>query len=203
MKFNGAKVKLSRKLGIALTAKAAKYMEKRPYGPGVHAAGGRQRRLSDYGAQLLEKQKLRYQYNVHERQMRNYYKAAAHMKGRTGDNLVLLLETRLDSMVLRAGLAPSIFAARQAVGHGHVTVNGKKVDIPSFIVRTGDVIGWKPVSGQRDFAQNVKASGIKRVVPRWLDVNHDQLTGRVVSLPETGDIDVTVDTRLIVEFYSR
>ena len=106
MKFNGAKVKLSRKLGIALTAKAAKYMEKRPYGPGVHAAGGRQRRLSDYGAQLLEKQKLRYQYNVHERQMRNYYKAAAHMKGRTGDNLVLLLETRLDSMVLRAGLAP-------------------------------------------------------------------------------------------------
>ena len=128
---------------------------------------------------------------------------AKRQPGITGQYLLQLLERRLDNVVYRSNFADSRNQSRQFVRHGHITVNGKKVDIPSFIVRTGDVIGWKPVSGQSDFAQNVKASGIKRVVPRWLDVNHDQLTGRVVSLPETGDIDVTVDTRLIVEFYSR
>ena len=200
MKFNGAKVKLSRKLGIALTAKAAKYMEKRPYGPGLHAAGGRQRRLSDYGAQLLEKQKLRYQYNVHERQMRNYYKAAAHMKGRTGDNLVLLLETRLDSMVLRAGLAPSIFAARQAVGHGHVTVNGKKVDIPSFRVKANDVLGIREKSRvMQCFDLDFEAYQL----PSYMERGDTPFEATLTSYPVREEVPIICDVQYVVEYYNR
>lgn len=200
MKFNGAKVKLSRKLGVALTAKAAKYMERRPYGPGVHAAGGRQRRLSDYGAQLLEKQKLRYQYNVHEKQMRNYYKSAAHMKGRTGDNLVLLLETRLDSMVLRAGLAPSIFAARQVVSHGHITVNGKKVNVPSYRVRANDTVGVRQKSREM---QCFDLDFESYQLPSYMERGDTHFEAALVSYPTREEVPIICDVQYVVEYYNR
>lgn len=200
MKFNGAKVKLSRKLGVPLTAKASKYMERRPYGPGVHASGGRQRRLSDYGAQLLEKQRLRFQYNVHERQLRNYYKKASHMKGRTGDNLVRLLETRLDSMVLRAGFAPSIFAARQVVSHGHITVNGRKVNIPSFRVRTNDEVAIREKSRalacfDLDFESYQPPSYVER------GDTHFQV--KLTSYPVREEVPIVCDIQYVVEYYNR
>jgi small subunit ribosomal protein S4 len=200
VRFNGAKVKLSRKLGVALTAKAAKYMERRPYGPGVHASGGRQRRLSDYGAQLLEKQKLRFQYNVHERQMRNYYKSASQMKGRTGDNLVRLLETRLDSMVLRAGLAPSIFAARQVVGHGHIRVNGKKVDIPSYRVKVNDEISVRPKSRE---LQNFDLDFESYQLPSYMERGETNFEAKLTSYPVREEVPVICDVQYVVEYYNR
>lgn len=140
MKYTGPKVKLSRKLGFSLTPKARKYMDRKPYPPGQHGPIKRRAKLSDYGRQLLEKQRLRLQYNVHERQMRNYFREASRLAGNTGDNLIQLLESRLDALVYRAGFAPTIYAARQYVRHGHIEVNGKKVDIPSYRVKPNDVI---------------------------------------------------------------
>ena len=131
MKYNGPKVRLSRKLGLPLTTKAERYRENKPYPPGQHGLR-RRRRPSNYSQQLMEKQRLRFQYNVSERQLRNYFAHAAGKKGVTGDNLVAILETRLDALVLRTGFAPTIFAARQVVGHGYSHGNGRKVNIPSF-----------------------------------------------------------------------
>ncbi|MBH51709.1 MAG: 30S ribosomal protein S4 [Chloroflexi bacterium] len=206
-RYTGPVCRLCRQVGDKLYLKGDRCytpkcsVEKRRRPPGVQRPS--RRRPSDYSVRLREKQKVRYTYGIREGQFLRNMNEAQRQPGITGQYLLQLLERRLDNVVYRSNFADSRNQSRQFVRHGHITVNGKKVDIPSFIVRAGDVIGWKPVSGQREFAQNVKASGIKRVVPRWLDVNHDQLTGRVVSLPETGDIDVTVDTRLIVEFYSR
>ena len=202
-RYAGPVCRLCRREGVKLFLKGERCfkpscaIEKRNYIPGEHGRDRRSKTIG-YGLQLREKQKVRYTYGIREGQFLRNMTEAQRQPGITGQYLLQLLERRLDNVVYRSNFADSRNQSRQFVRHGHITVNGKKVDIPSFIVRTGDVIGWKPVSGQRDFAQNVKASGIKRVVPRWLDVNHDQLTGRVVSLPETGDIDVTVDTRLLV-----
>ncbi|MBU3741478.1 MAG: 30S ribosomal protein S4, partial [Candidatus Kapabacteria bacterium] len=146
MKYNGPKVKLSRKLGFAITPKARKIMDRKGHPPGQHGNSRRRPKLSDYAKQLIEKQKLRLQYNVHERQMSNYMKKATRTVGNTGDILVQLLESRLDSLVFRAGLARSMYAARQYVRHGHVLVNGKKVDIPSYQVQPNDTIAIKEKS---------------------------------------------------------
>ncbi|MCH2184740.1 30S ribosomal protein S4, partial [Myxococcota bacterium] len=136
MKFTGPKVKLSRKIGVALKPKAQAALDqsasKRP--------GGGRDRLSDYGFQLLEKQKLRFQYNISEKQMRRYFEKASRMKGKTGSNLVSLLERRLDALILRSGFAPTIFAARQIVSHGHFELNDRRVRIPSILVKPGDSI---------------------------------------------------------------
>ena len=155
--FTGPKVKKSRALGVALTPKAQKYMKNRPYPPGQHGQR-RRRRPSDYGVQLLEKQRLRFQYNVSESQLRKAYKQATRMPGSTGDNLVQLLETRMDCLVLRAGLAPTIYAARQYVTHGHFRLNGKKATIPSQRLKVGDVITVREKSQQEPDLQRAQGA---------------------------------------------
>jgi len=146
MNYIGPKVKLSRKLGLNLTPKAQKYTAKKPYPPGAHGKLKRRGKMSDYARQLLEKQKLRFQYNVSERQMVNYFKKASRFTGNTGDILLQLLESRLDALVYRAGFAPTIYAARQLVTHGHILVNGKRVNVPSYNVRPNSVVSVKESS---------------------------------------------------------
>lgn len=154
MKYNGPKVKLSRKLGLQLTAKATKVKDRKPYPPGQHGPNKRREKQSDYGKQLMEKQRLRLQFNISEKQMVNYYKKATKITGNTADILVRLLEQRLDNIVYRSGFASSIYASRQFVSHGHILVNGKKVDIASYYVKPGDVISIKEKSRKMEVFQN-------------------------------------------------
>lgn len=201
MKFNGSKVKLSRQLGIALTPKASRVMEKKPYVPGQHGPGKRQNaKMSDYKRQLLEKQRLRAQYNISEKQLVNYFKKAAMRSGDTINNLVSMLESRLDAAVLRGGLARTIYAARQFVGHGHIMVNGKKVDIPSYLVRPGDVITVRPKSRRMPaFADSVKLAD----PPEYLSLSKPDMTITVEEMPSHDLAPIQCEVSLVVEFYSR
>lgn len=200
MKYTGPKIKKSRRLGIPLTPKSNKYLETRPSPPGMHGQNRRPSKQSDYGKQLTEKQRLRMQYNLTERQLRNYYHKAAGKKGNTGDVFIQLLESRLDALVLRAGFARTIFAARQLVNHGHIKVNGKKVDIPSYDVRVGDKIEVREKSKKLDsisFAiQNAE------FVP-YLRVDSETLMAEMIDMPKREDIPIICEISLVVEFYSR
>jgi len=197
--FTGAKVKKSRALGVALTPKAQKYMKNRPFPPGQHGQR-RRRRPSDYGVQLLEKQRLRFQYNVSESQLRKAYTMATRMPGSTGDNLVQLLESRMDVLVLRAGLAPTIYAARQYVTHGHFHVNGKKATIPSQRLKPGDVITVREKSRKSPiFAE---PGGVGAVAP-YMSVDPAQFSARFDYLPPREEIPIICAEHLVVEFYSR
>lgn len=202
MKYTGPKVKLSRRLGTALTPKAAKVMEKKSYPPGLHGRYQQYRRKeSDYKRQLTEKQRLRFNYNIHERQLRNYYKKAAHMPGNRGDNLMGLLETRLDAVVLRAGLARTIYAARQYVSHGHIEVNERKVDIPSYNVQIGDVVTIREKSRKMDvftYALDSMPSP-----PEYLERNPDTMTAKLVTVPTRAEVPVECEISLVIEYYSR
>ena len=161
------------------------------------------RRLSDYSTRLREKQKLRNSYGLMEHQFARYVHRAQKQAGITGEYLIQIMERRLDNVTFRLNFGQSRNQARQLVRHGHITVNGRKVDIPSFIVRPGDVVGWKETSQARDFFKLITEGGPQSPVPNWLSLESDRMSGRVMSLPEPADMDVRVDTRLIVEFYSR
>ncbi|MBD3288127.1 30S ribosomal protein S4 [candidate division KSB1 bacterium] len=201
MKYTGPKVKLSRRLGIPMTPKAAKVMEKKPYGPGQHGRGGRYGgKMSDYKRQLLEKQKLRFQYNIHERQMLNYYKKAAQKSGNTSDNLIQLLESRLDSVVYRSGLAPTIYAARQIVNHGHILVNGKQVNLPAYQVQVDDVVTVKEKSRRMEVLQS---SLRKAHPPKYLDLNKPTMTVKLQYLPLRDEVPVECEMSSVIELYSR
>jgi small subunit ribosomal protein S4 len=176
-------------------------VEKRHKTPGNQSP--RRRRISEWGIQLREKQKARQSYGVLERQFRNYFATARHLPGVTGTNLLGLLERRLDNLAFRAGFSDSRAQARQRVLHGHFTVNGKKVNIPSYRVRTGDVLAWKPVSKDKQFAQDVQRTVGQRVLPEWIEVDKTAMQATVLRDPTAEDIDTKVDTRMIVEFYSR
>lgn len=202
MKFTGPKVKLSRKLGIALTPKAAKYMEKRPYPPGQHGpAKGTRPPKSEYGKQLLEKQRLRFQYNVSERQMRNYFRKALRSKGRTGEVMIQLLETRLDSVVLRAGFARTIYAARQYVNHGHIEVNGLRVDIPSYRLKAGDIVSIREKS--RQLAPILSAMADVPPALKYVERDWKNMQATFVYTPSREEIPVICEVDKIVEFYSK
>jgi small subunit ribosomal protein S4 len=195
----GPKVKIARALGVALTPKAARIMERRPNPPGQHGAATR-RKVSDYKKQLLEKQRLRAQYNISERQLQNAFTEATRQSGNTGVNLVRLLEMRLDAVVLRSGFARTIYAARQAVVHGHVLVNGRKVDRPSRRLQPGDAVALAARS--RDMvAFTVPLENARP--PAYLDLDKDRRTVRVRELPERDQIPVQAELSLIVEYYSR
>jgi small subunit ribosomal protein S4 len=204
VRYTGPKVRLSRRAGVPLTRKAVKYFEQRPYPPGEHGRKTNRRSAGDYGVRLLEKQKLRWYYDVSERQLRRYWDLAVRRPGRSGEELVSILETRLASVVLRAGLAPSIYAARQFVNHGHITVDGRKVDIPSYLVQPGQVIGVRARSrAMQPFvaaAEGVHADD--RIAP-YLAVDHKNLTATLLSRPVREQIVVPVDEQLVVEHYSR
>lgn len=204
MRYTGPKVRLSRRAGVPLTRKAVRYFEARPYPPGEHGRKTNRRTTGDYGVRLMEKQKLRWYYDVSERQLRRYWDLALRRPGSSGAELVAILESRLASLVLRAGLAPSIYAARQYVTHGHITVDGRKVDIPSYLVKPGQVIAVRQKS--RTMQPFVAAAeGIyadERIAP-YLAVDHAELTFTLAAAPVRENIVVPVDEQLVVEFYSR
>ena len=162
----------------------------------------RRRKVSEYGIQLKEKQKVKFIYGVLEKQVHKYYLKAAHMKGITGDNMLQLLELRLDNVVYRLGLGKTRRMARQVVTHGHILVNGRKVDIPSYTVKAGDVITIRQQSAQLEMFK-VLREGTSVVTPKWLTFDAPTLTGKVEALPQRDDIDFELQENLIVEFYSR
>ncbi len=196
-RYTGPKVKLSRRVGVPI-ADSPKHTSKRALVyPGMH--GFRGRRLRDYGLRLNEKQKVRYHYSVLEKQFRRYVAAASAAKGNTGEVLMRLLECRLDNVLRRTGMARSIWAARQIVAHGHVLVNGRKTDRPSYGVEIGDVITLKPKI-QKLIRENMESQpGLE--VPQWIDFNPGELTVKVLAVPTSDQIPFDVNPNLIVEFY--
>ena len=174
---------------------------KRHTPPGMH--GQSRKKQSEYGIQLREKQKVRRAYGVLESQFRQYYETAANMRGVTGDNMLALLERRLDNVCYRLGIGDSRPMARQIVTHGHIRVNGKKVDICSYQVKVGDEISVKERTADNEYFKTLKEQGAARTVPQWLELNAEKLTGKVVALPAREDIDLTIEEHLIVEYYSR
>lgn len=198
-------VRLSRALGIALTPKAVRHFEKRPYPPGEHGRA-RRRTESDYAVRLREKQRLRAQYALREKQMARAFEAAKKAPGQTGENLVEILETRLDALVLRSGFARTMLQARQVVVHRHVLVDGKIVDRPSFQVKPGQTLQIKPRS-QTSAQFQVAAAGAHRdvlpAVPGYLDVQLEKLSAVLTRKPLRAEVPVTCEVQLVVEFYSR
>mgnify|MGYP000362546844 CR=1 FL=1 len=198
-------VRLSRALGLPLTPKAEKYFERRPYPPGEHGRA-RRRNDSDYSVRLKEKQRLRAQYGIREAQMLKTYKEAKRLPGLTGENIVELLEMRLDALVLRAGFARTIAQARQFVVHRHICVDGQRVDRPSFRVKEGQTIQVHPKSADMDPFQVAAAGGHRDVlpaVPGYLDVNLEGLQATLLRRPKREEVPITADVQLVVEFYSR
>ena len=178
--------------------------ERRSYPPGLHGRQGQfRRKTSDYGMQLREKQKARRLYGVFERQFRRYFQQAQRQKGLTGVNLLILLESRLDNVVYRLGMASSRAQARQLVSHGHFEVNGRKTNIPSFLVSENDTISVRENSRKINHFKEVVKNADEGRVPNWLSLDIKNFMGRVVSLPTREHIDVTLNEQLIVEFYSR
>ncbi|MCP8952380.1 30S ribosomal protein S4 [Bacillus safensis] len=198
-RYTGPSWKISRRLGISLSG-TGKELEKRPYAPGPHGPGQR-KKLSEYGLQLQEKQKLRHMYGVNERQFRTLYDKAAKLPGKQGENFMILLETRLDNLVYRLGLARTRRQARQLVNHGHILVDGSRVDIPSFSVKPGQTIAL------REKSQNltvVKESvEVNNFVPEYLSFDAEKLEGTFTRLPERSELAPEISEQLIVEFYSR
>jgi len=198
------KVRLSRALGVALTPKAARYLEKRPYAPGEH---GRTKRKadSDYAVRLREKQRLREQYGIREKQLRIAFNEARRTEGLTGENLVELLEMRLDALVVRAGLARTTAQARQLVVHRHILVDGQLVDRPSFRVKPGQQIHVKPKSESLEPFQVAAAGGHAEVlppVPGYIEVDLSTLRATLVRRPKRAEVPVTCDVQLVVEYYA-
>ena len=173
--------------------------ERRPVIPGQHGAS--RKRVTQYGTQLREKQKVKKAYGILEKQFRKYYEEAERMKGVTGENMLSLIERRLDNVVYRMGIGSSRSECRQIVNHGHITVNGRRVNIPSYIVKVGDVISIKENKQELEMFKALK--GMKIVMPKWLEFNTDSLTGKILALPQREDIDLNIQEHLIIELYSR
>lgn len=202
-RYTGPKVKISRRLGVNVfeNEKGRKALDKRPYPPGEHGRS-RRRQPSEYSIQLAEKQKAKYIYGVLERQFANLYKEANRQTGVTGENLLRMLELRLDNIVYRAGWASTRPQARQFVGHGFVNVNGKRVDIPSYRARKGDVISLRPKSRQMIVVQH-NIDTLDTITPAWLEKGDEGREVTVRELPIRDQIDVLVREQLIVELYSK
>jgi small subunit ribosomal protein S4 len=201
-RYTGPKDKLSRRFGVPLFG-TTKALEQKNYPPGMHGPKGSRRKTSEYATALAEKQKLRFQYGVLERQFRRYFQTALTRRGVTGEILLQLLETRLDNVVFRLGFASSRSAARQMVSHGHVQVNGRKVDVSSYDVRPGDTVTVKEKPNSRSLAaRNMELTQITPV-PDWLTVNKEQFSGQVTRIPSRAEIAPIVNEQLIVELYSR
>ena len=200
-RYTGPKSKIARKLGAPIFG-ADKVLTKKNYPPGQHGQN-RRRKTSEYGVQLKEKQKAKFIYGVLERQFRGYYEKAKKMSGVTGENLLCLLERRMDNVVFRLGLANTRRQARQLVRHGHFTVNGKRVDIPSALVHEGDVIEVAEKSRSGAFFKELKESSNALSAPAWLTADQANLTGTVTRFPHREEIDVPVNEQAIVELYSK
>jgi len=201
-KYTGPKTKISRRYGVPLMG-SPKALERKNYPPGMHGPKGSRRKQSDYAIALGEKQKLRYQYGLLERQFRRIFQQALRKRGVTGETLLQLLETRLDNVIFRLGLANTRSAARQMVSHGHVRVNGRNVNIASFNLKAGDEVTVKDKPKSRQLAlRNLELTQIVPV-PDWLVANRDSLSGTVSRIPTREEMQPVVNEQLIVELYSR
>ncbi|WP_428911304.1 30S ribosomal protein S4 [Niallia sp. Krafla_26] len=198
-RYTGPSWKLSRRLGISLSG-TGKELEKRPYAPGQHGPNQR-KKLSEYGLQLQEKQKLRHMYGLNEKQFRNLFVKAGKMSGIHGENFMILLDSRLDNIVYRLGLARTRRQARQLVNHGHILVDGKRVDIPSYRLSPGQTIGVREKSRNLDIIK--EAIEVNNFVPDYLTFDADKLEGTFTRLPERSELPAEINEAFIVEFYSR
>lgn len=200
-----AKCRQCRREGTKLFLKGEKCttkkcpLERRPTVPGQH--GQARKRVTQYGIQLREKQKVKRAYGILEKQFKAYYNEAERMKGVVGENMLSLIERRLDNVVYRMGIGSSRTEARQIVNHGHITVNGRRVDIPSFLVKVGDIIEIK--ENKRGLEMFKELKGMKVIMPKWLQFNTNTLVGKIVALPKREDIDMNISEHLIIELYSR
>ncbi|AFH80162.1 30S ribosomal protein S4 [Listeria monocytogenes] len=198
-RYTGPSWKVSRRLGISLSG-TGKELERRPYAPGQHGPTQR-KKISEYGLQQAEKQKLRHMYGLTERQFKNTFNKAGKLQGKHGENFMILLEQRLDNIVYRLGLARTRRAARQLVNHGHITVDGKRVDIPSYQVSVGQVISVREKSAKNSaIAESLEVSSF---VPEYVTFDAETLTGSLNRLPERSELAAEINEAFIVEFYSR
>ena len=200
-RHTGPKIRQSRRFGEALQPKAEKYLAKRNYRPGQH--GQNPQRTSEYGIQLREKQKAKIIYGIMEKQFRRYYEKASKKVGVTGDALMQMLEMRLDNIVFRLGFASTRAQARQIVSHGFFNVNGKKVNIPSYETKVGDVISVRETKKKKGYITNITPALAKAKTPEWVALEPSKLEGRVLSAPSAEQLDQKINTQLIVEHYSR
>jgi small subunit ribosomal protein S4 len=200
-RYTGPRVRISRRFGLPIFG-PTKYLERRNYGPGMHGPKSR-RKHTDYGLGLIEKQKLRYYYGLLERQFRGVYERALRRRGVTGEQMLQILETRLDNVVYHLGFANTRAAARQMVSHGHVQVNGRKVNVPSCALKVNDIITVKPTNVSRQLATKNLESASSRAVPDWLSMNKEELKGVVMRVPTRDEINPIANEQAVVEFYSR
>lgn len=200
-RYTGPKTRISRRFGMPIFG-PSKSLERRNYAPGVHGSKSR-RKQTDYALRLAEKQKFRYYYGLQERQFRAVYEKARRQRGVTGETMLQILETRLDNVVYRLGLAPSRPAARQMVVHGHLLVKGKRVDIPSYAVQVNDTIEVREVSVSKQLAVKNIESSTSRSVPEWLNLDKDLRKGVLLRMPTRDEIQPIGNEQVVVEFYSR
>ena len=204
-KYTGADCKVCRREGCKLFLKGERCLskkcsfERRPNVPGVHGAA--RKKLTEYGLQLSEKQKVKRAYGLQEKQFRGYYEKASTMRGKVGENMLSLLERRLDNVVYRMGIGASRADSRQIVNHGHITVNGINVNIPSYLVKADDVIAIK--ENKRELAMFKDLKDVKVVMPKWLEFDANKLSGKINALPQRDDIDLNIQEHLIIELYSK
>jgi small subunit ribosomal protein S4 len=200
-RYTGPRVRISRRFGIPIFG-PTKYLERRNYGPGVHGPKSR-RKTTDYGLGLIEKQKLRYYYGLMEKQFRGVYEKALRRRGVTGEQMLQILETRLDNVVFHLGFANTRAAARQMVCHGHITVKGRKVNIPSYALKVNDVVAVKNHNVSRQLATKNLEVATSRAVPDWLSLSKDEFKGTVMRIPTRDEIQPIANEQAVVEFYSR
>ena len=198
-RYTGPSTKIARKFGEPIFG-TDKDFEKRNYPPGQHGLASKRKKKSEYGIQLKEKQKVKYTYGLLERQFRNLYEKASRMKGQKGENLIILLESRLDNLVYRMGIAPTRAAARQLVSHAHITLNGVVCNIPSALVKPGDVVAVRERSKSLEVITNSVASASKY---SWIEFDAKSLTGKYLNAPVRTEIPETINEQLIVELYSK
>jgi len=200
-RYTGPRVRISRRFGIPIFG-PTKYLERRNYGPGVHGPKSR-RKHTDYGLGLIEKQKFRYYYGLMERQFRGVYEKAIRRRGVTGEQMLQILETRLDNVVFHLGFANTRAAARQMVNHGHITVKGRKVSIASYALKVNDEIVVKNNNVSRQLATKGLEVSTSRAVPDWLSLNKEEFKGTVMRIPTRDEIQPIANEQAVVEFYSR
>jgi small subunit ribosomal protein S4 len=200
-RYTGPRVRISRRFGTPIFG-PTKYLERRNYGPGVHGPKSR-RKTTEYGAGLIEKQKLRYYYGLMEKQFRGVYEKAKNRRGVTGETMLQILETRLDNVVFHLGFGNTRAAARQMVNHGHVTVNGRKASIASYALKVNDVISIKNHNVSKQLATKNLEVSASRAVPDWMSLNKEELKGVVLRVPTRDEIQPIANEQAVVEFYSR
>ena len=200
-RYTGPRVRISRRFGLPIFG-PTKYLERRNYGPGVHGPKSR-RKSTDYGLGLIEKQKLKYYYGLLERQFRGVYEKALKRRGVTGEQMLQILETRLDNVVFHLGFANTRAAARQMVSHGHVLVNGRKVNVPSFALKVNNIVEVKNNNVSRQLATKNLEISASRSVPDWMLLNKEEFKGTVMRIPSREEIQPIANEQAVVEFYSR